>query len=122
MIFWLKLKFFFIPPFFYIGAYFLPFFTSLGVFSVFANVIGEGMEIVDAIDNQLTINLGFKASEAPYVTSAYQDPTNFLYMNVEIVERLSSAPNLFETNSGLFITSVDIDNGSDLIALNFNVY
>ena len=95
--------------------------TSDGGFTVFANVIGEGMEIVDAIDNQLTINLGFKASEAPYVTSAYEDPTNFLYMNVEIVERLSSAPNLFETNSGLLITSVDIDNGSDLIALNFNV-
>ena len=34
-------------------------------FTVFANVIGDGMEIVDAIDNQLTIDLGYKAPEAP---------------------------------------------------------
>ena len=94
--------------------------TNNGGFTVFANVIGDGMTIVDAIDDLPTINLGFKASDAPYVTADYADPRDFLFMNVEVVERLSGAPHVFETNSGLLITSVDVDNGSELISMNFN--
>ncbi|NKB34251.1 MAG: peptidylprolyl isomerase [Pseudomonadales bacterium] len=94
--------------------------TSNGGFTVFGSVLGDGMTIVDAIDAQPTINLGGKASDAPYVTAAYVDPRDFLYMNVEIVERLSGAPHILETNTGLLITSVDIDNGSELISMNFN--
>ena len=41
-------------------------------------------------------------------------------MNVEIVERLSAAPHVFEATSGLLITSVDIDNGLELLSMNFN--
>lgn len=94
--------------------------TTDGGFTVFGNVLGDGMSIVDAIDNQPKVNLGVKASDAPYVTAAYTDPRDFLYMNVEVVERLSGAPHVFETNSGLLITSVDIDGGADLISMNFN--
>ena len=94
--------------------------TLNGGFTVFGNVLGQGMVIVDAIDNQPTLDLGFKASEAPYVTAAYSTPLDFLYMNVEIVERLSAAPHVFEATSGLLITSVDIDNGLELLSMNFN--
>ena len=94
--------------------------TLNGGFTVFGNVLGQGMVIVDAIDNQPTLDLGFKASEAPYVTTAYSTPLDFLYMNIEIVERLSAAPHVFEATSGLLITSVDIDNGLELLSMNFN--
>tara|TARA_B100000519_G_C14231084_1_gene432409 strand:- start:619 stop:1491 length:873 start_codon:yes stop_codon:yes gene_type:complete len=95
--------------------------TLNGGFTVLGVVLGDGMTIVDAIDNQPTVNLGYKAESAPYVKSAYTDPTDFVYMNVEIVTRYSGAPHVFESNSGLLITSVDIDNGSDLLSMNFSV-
>ena len=78
------------------------------------------MTIVDAIDNQPTVNLGYKAESAPYTKTAYTDPTDFLYMNVEVVTRYSGAPHVFETNSGLLIASVDIDNGEELLSMNFS--
>tara|TARA_B100001029_G_C15045523_1_gene446819 strand:+ start:916 stop:1788 length:873 start_codon:yes stop_codon:yes gene_type:complete len=95
--------------------------TLNGGFTVLGVVLGDGMTIVDAIDNQPTVNLGYKAESAPYVKSAYTDPTDFVYMNVEVVTRYSGAPHVFEINSGLLITSVDIDNGSDLLSMNFSV-
>ena len=94
--------------------------TLNGGFTVFGNVLGSGMDIVDAIDEQPTIDLGLKASSAPYVSSAYTDPSDFLYMNVEVVGRYSGAPHVYELESGLLISSVDIDNGNDLVSMNFN--
>ena len=41
-------------------------------------------------------------------------------MNVEVVTRYSGAPHIFETESGLLITSVDVDNGSELLSMNFS--
>ena len=95
--------------------------TLNGGFTVLGVVLGDGMTIVDAIDNQPTVNLGYKAESAPYVKTAYTDPTDFVYMNVEVVTRYSGAPHVFETNPGLLITSVDIDNGADLLSMNFSV-
>lgn len=95
--------------------------TSNGGFTVFGNILGNGMEIVDAIDSLPTIDLGVKASSAPYISSVYEaDPSDFLYMNIEVVGRYSGAPHVFEVSSGLLITSVDIDNGTNLISMNFN--
>ena len=95
--------------------------TLNGGFTVLGIVLGDGMTIVDAIDNQPTVNLGYKAESAPYVETAYTDPTDFIYMNIEVVTRYSGAPHVFEINPGLLITSVDIDNGSDLLSMNFSV-
>ena len=93
-----------------------------GGFTVFGQVIGEGMQIVDAIDDLPTVSLGqAKAPYAPYFTQAYNNPLDFVYINVEVTERFSSAPHVFESATGLLITSVDIDNGSDVISMNFNV-
>ena len=94
--------------------------TLNGGFTVFGKVLGSGMDIVEAIDEQPTIDLGLKASSAPYISSAYTDPSDFLYMNVEVVGRYSGAPHVYEVESGLLISSVDIDNGNDLVSMNFN--
>ena len=90
-----------------------------GGFTVFGNVLGDGMIILDAIDDLPTVNLGLKASEAPYFTEFYESPSNFVYMNVEVVERFSSAPHVYEGGSGLLITSVDVDGGAEIVSLNF---
>lgn len=96
--------------------------TNNGGFTVFGNVLGEGMEILDAIDDLPQVDLGSKASNAPYASESYNsDPGNFVYVNVEEVERFSSAPHVFESSSGLLITSVDVNEGEDLISMNFNV-
>ncbi|MDB3992413.1 peptidylprolyl isomerase [Gammaproteobacteria bacterium] len=94
--------------------------TLNGGFTVFGNVLGSGMDIVDAIDEQPTIDLGLKASSAPYIASAYTDPSDFLYMNIEVVGRYSGAPHVYEVESGLLISSVDIDSENDLVSMNFN--
>ena len=94
--------------------------TLNGGFTVFGNVLGSGMDIVDAIDEQPTIDLGLKASSAPYISPAYTDPSDFLYMNIEVVGRYSGAPHVYEVESGLLISSVDIDSGNDLVSMNFN--
>lgn len=93
-----------------------------GGFTVFGQVLGEGMQIVDAIDDLPTVSLGqAKAPYAPYFTQTYNNPLDFVYINVEVTERFSSALHVFESATGLLITSVDIDNGSNFISLNFNV-
>ena len=95
--------------------------TSNGGFTVFGNVLGDVMITVDEIDALPFVDLGVKASNAPYITPVYNDPRDFLYINAEVTQRFSAAPHVFESATGLLITSVSIDAGSDLIALNFNV-
>jgi len=94
--------------------------STNGGFTVFGNVLGDGMNILDAIDDLPVLNLGLKASSAPYFTEEYDNPLNFVYINVEVIERFSSAPHLYEGGSGLLITSVNVDAGTELVSLNFN--
>lgn len=91
-----------------------------GGFTVFGNVLGDGMIILDAIDDLPFVTLGTKAPNTPYFTEFYENPLSFIYMNVEVVERFSSAPHLYESGSGLLITSVNVDAGAELVSLNFN--
>tara|TARA_B110000858_G_scaffold49124_1_gene56666 strand:+ start:39984 stop:40949 length:966 start_codon:yes stop_codon:yes gene_type:complete len=92
-----------------------------GGFTVFGVVLGDGMDIVDDIEALPTVSLGFKASDAPVITPIYADPRDFLYINAEVTQRFSSSPHIFESETGLLITSVSIDSGADLISMNFNV-
>lgn len=95
--------------------------SSNGGFTVFGQVLGDGMDVLDTIDALPFVNLGAKAPNAPYHTDAYTNPLDFVYMNVEVVQRFSAAAHVFESQTGLLITSVDIDGGSDVVSLNFNV-
>lgn len=92
-----------------------------GGFTVFGNVLGSGMDILDAIDDLSVVSLGAKAPSAPYITATYQNPSDFVYINVEVMQRFSAAPHVFESESGLLITSVNLDAGESLISMNFNI-
>jgi len=95
--------------------------TTNGGFTVFGEVLGEGMEVLDRMDELPIVNLGNKAPSAPFYTPTYNsDPRNFVYVNVETVGRFSSAPHVFEVSSGLLITSVDVNDGEELVSLNLN--
>jgi peptidyl-prolyl cis-trans isomerase A (cyclophilin A) len=94
--------------------------NSNGGFTVFGNVLGDGMEILDAIDELPKIGLGANTPAAPFFTPVYNTPLDFVFINVEVVERFSGAPSVYEVNSGLLISSVSLDDGASIISLNFN--
>ena len=79
-----------------------------------------GEKALDAIDALPFVSLGAKAPNAPYFTEFYDNPSSFVYMNVEVTERFSSAPHIYESGTGLLITSVSVDGGAELISLNLS--
>jgi len=89
-----------------------------GGFTVFGTVLGDGMAVLDAIDALPFVSLGAKAPNAPYFSEFYDNPSSFVYMNVEVTERFSTSSHVYESGTGLLITSVNIDDGSELLSLN----
>jgi peptidyl-prolyl cis-trans isomerase A (cyclophilin A) len=95
--------------------------TSNGGFTVFGTVLGNGMDVLDAIDELSTQSLGVKASRAPFFTETYANPLDFVYINAEVTERYSAAAHVYETGTGKLIAAVSLDDASKIVSLNFDV-
>lgn len=89
-------------------------------FTVFGTVLGNGMTVVDTINQLLTVNLGSKASAAPYITPSYTSPTEFVYINAVVVDRFSAALHVYEQARGLLMIAVNVSDGQELLRLNLN--
>ena len=91
--------------------------TNNGGFTVFGTVLGDGLQILRAIDSLPFVNLGDKAPSASFRTENYKNPLDFVYINAMVTERFSSAPHVFESATGTLITSVNVDSGLEGISL-----
>jgi peptidyl-prolyl cis-trans isomerase A (cyclophilin A) len=90
-------------------------------FTVFGNVLGDGMAVLDAIDDLVRVNLGAKAASTPIFTEGYTSGLDFVTMGVDVVSRFSEAPHFFDDASGILLTSVNVDNGSQLASVTLNL-
>jgi len=93
-----------------------------GGFTVFGRVLGDGMNVMDAINLLPVFALGNVQSQIPlHSTEASDELTvdNFVTMNAEVVQRYSSSLAVFETQSGLLMASVD--GGATLGAFSVNL-
>jgi len=79
-------------------------------FTVFGRVLGDGMLVLDTINGLTAEFLGTLQDKVPLynlVSSSSLKASNFVTMNAEVVQRFSSALNVFESNSGLLMVTVD---------------
>jgi len=91
-----------------------------GGFTVFAQVLGNGIAVLDEIDNLPKQILGDKAPNAPFFTDVYTNPLDFVYMNVEVVDRYSESLHVYEDRLGKLIFRVNVNEGEEIVALNMN--
>lgn len=94
-----------------------------GGFTVFGQILGDGLAVADAINDLPVINVGGEAQQLPvrgFDTQQNQLPVeaNLVLINMHRVDRFSSAVNVFEYGSALLTTSVD---AGDLGNLSLNM-
>lgn len=80
-----------------------------GGFTVFGQVLGEGMGNVDAINLLPAISLGNTHPQTPLrnYDLGVVKAEHFVTLNMEVMQRFSSAVSVFEYQSGVLQTSVD---------------
>ncbi|MDX1492010.1 MAG: peptidylprolyl isomerase [Pseudohongiellaceae bacterium] len=86
--------------------------TTDGGYAVFGQVLGDGMDVVDAISELPTYapgslfpNLPLRNFDGVGLEVITED--KFVTLSMEVVERFSSAVSVFEYGSGTLMTSVD---------------
>lgn len=94
-----------------------------GGFTVFGQILGDGLAVADAINDLPVINVGGEAQQLPvrdFDAQQNQLPVeaNLVLINMHRVDRFSSAVNVFEYGSALLTTSVD---AGDLGNLSLNM-
>lgn len=94
-----------------------------GGFTVFGEILGDGLAVADAINDLPVINVGGEAAQLPvrdFNTQQNRLPVedNLVLINMHRVDRFSSAVNVFEYRSGLLTMSVD---AGDLGNLSLNM-
>jgi len=93
-----------------------------GGFTVFGRVLGDGMIVMDAVNQLAVYALGAVQSQIPLHSDDGVSPltaNNFVTMNAEVVQRYSSSLAVFESHSGLLMAAVD--GGSSLGAYSVNL-
>ena len=93
-----------------------------GGFTVFGRVLGDGMNVMDAINLLPVFALSTEQSQIPLHSTDESDEltvNNFVTLNAEVVQRYSSALAVFESQSGLLMASVD--GGASLGAYSVNL-
>lgn len=81
-----------------------------GGFTVFGRVLGDGMLVLDTINELAVYNLGTQQNQLPlynFDSSSSLTAANFVTMNAEVVQRYSAALHVYESNSGLLLATVD---------------
>ena len=95
-----------------------------GGFTVFGRVLGDGLAVLDRINDMTAYNLGSAHTDTPlrdYTTGTFPAEANFVTMNAEIVQRFSSAISVFEYHSGILQTTVDGGEALGLYSLNLSL-
>jgi len=95
-------------------------------FTAFGEILGgeAGLAILDAILALQKVELGPRANFAPIITEVYGGlpDQEFVFVNMEVVDRFSSSVNVYEANRGLLIASVKVDGGAEAYSLNFSIF
>lgn len=100
--------------------------TSAG-YTVIGAVLGDGMNVVDAIAELETYELGATHSQFPLRNYPNEDagnivrPSNLVLMNAEVTHRYSEAVSVFEYQSTLLFTSVSVNGGEEMYTLNLSL-
>lgn len=94
-----------------------------GGFTVFGQVLGDGMEVVDRINEQTTCNLGGFAAAIPLLdfdcqTDGFPVDEDLVKLAVHPVDRFSTAMHVYENSTGELFTKVE---AGDLGVLNLRM-
>jgi peptidyl-prolyl cis-trans isomerase A (cyclophilin A) len=100
--------------------------TYDGGYTVFGEVMGDGMSVIDAINAVpvATPAPGTAFQELPLRNYTYPEvitANKFITLNAEVVQRHSAAISLFEYSSGLLMTSINGGDSIGLLSLNFSL-
>jgi len=94
-------------------------------YTVMGAVLGDGMNVVDAISELTPRSLGATHPQTPLRNYPNEDnivrSENLVLMNAEVTYRYSEAVSVFEYQSTLLFTSVTVNGGEEMYTLNLSL-